>query len=531
MDFKFLNQVNSIVKIYEKRAELTGENFNVFSIMNMESDEVKTHSAIIGELLSTNGSHGLGNEPLNLFIKVICYKIKNDFFDIEKAICRKEFYAGKVDSENDFGGRIDLIVVDQNKNGFVIENKIYADEQKRQLHRYNSAFPKAKILFLTLFGDESKGEDKTEYTSISYEKDILKWIELCSQIAYNKPIIRETLNQYAHLIKKLTNQTTNKEMREEILKIMNENFEASSEIYKNFENVLKKRQDEFLENLGIKLSKESGKWDIISGKFKNVKSLEIKKDNLIIRYRIKSLKHSAFGIVGLDSLNKELIQEGFSENKNSNNTYWHLAHNELNTMTLSNPEEKINEIAEKLRRIINIINPKKFLYIHGLNSDANSRKYVNLKDYFKDKFDFSCLEWRNEDNISELLDEAERTLKGEINPVIFGDSTGANFAYQLRERRKSKGQSSVLIVSSPLLDISKRIADFDFPENLKSYLQKIKNPKDLMIIAPENDELIDHSFLQENQLENVILFKVNDSHRLPNFKNYLTDIENYIKPI
>lgn len=170
----------------------------------------------------------------------------------------------------------------------------------------------------------------------------------------------------------------------------------------------------------------------------------------------------------------------------------------------------------------------KFLYIHGLNSDATSRKYLNLKEHFKKDFEADCLEWKNDDNISELLDKAELKLENELNPILFGDSTGANFAYQLRERRVAKGQKSILILSSPLLDISKRIAEIAFPEPLKKYLQKIENPKDAMIIAPINDELIDHSFLWENEFEDVQLFKVDDSHRLPKFKEYLTETEGYI---
>lgn len=170
----------------------------------------------------------------------------------------------------------------------------------------------------------------------------------------------------------------------------------------------------------------------------------------------------------------------------------------------------------------------KFLYIHGLNSDATSRKYLNLKEYFQDKFEFDCLEWKNDDNISELLDKAESELENQINPILFGDSTGANFAYQLRERRKSNAKDSILILSSPLLDFSKRIAEIEFPEPLKKFLKKIHNPKEAMIIAPINDELIDHSFLWENEYENMKLLKVDDSHRLPKFKDYLAEIECYI---
>lgn len=172
---------------------------------------------------------------------------------------------------------------------------------------------------------------------------------------------------------------------------------------------------------------------------------------------------------------------------------------------------------------------QRFLYIHGLNSDATSRKYLNLKEYFKDEFEFDCLEWKNEDTISELLSEAESELENHVNPILFGDSTGANFAWQLRERRMKKGQKSILILSSPLLDLSKRIADFEFPKKLIPFMNIIHNPKDTLVIASETDEVIDMSDLLDPAIEKDFeLIKANDTHRLVNFKSYLPEIRNYI---
>lgn len=75
------------------------------------------------------------------------------------------------------------------------------------------------------------------------------------------------------------------------------------------------------------------------------------------------------------------------------------------------------------------------LYIHGLGSDRHSRKFINLKEYFKDRFSYDFIEWNNDSTISVLLVEAEAKLENVENPILIGDSTGANFAYQLRERR------------------------------------------------------------------------------------------------
>src|SRR5690606_6792416 len=159
-----------------------------------------------------------------------------------------------------------------------------------------------------------------------------------------------------------------------------------------------------------------------------------------------------------------------------------------------------------------------------------SRKYLNLKAYFQDEFEFDCLEWKNEDTISELLDRAESELENDTNPILFGDSTGANFAWQLRERRIANGQKSVLILSSPLLDIHQRIADFEFPESLVPYMKVIENPNDALIIASENDEVIDMGNLfHAKGKKNFVLIKAEDTHRLIHFESYLSAIRNYIE--
>ncbi len=172
----------------------------------------------------------------------------------------------------------------------------------------------------------------------------------------------------------------------------------------------------------------------------------------------------------------------------------------------------------------------KLLYIHGLGSDRNSRKFINLKDHFRNQFEYNFVEWNNESNISELLDTAEKSLvsESESQIVLVGDSTGANFAYQLRENLAEKNIESILILTSPLLNIDNRIADFEFPKTILPQLQKIENPSDALIIASKKDEVLNQLPIFEKALQNIELVDVDDSHRLLKFENYLTAIENYI---
>lgn len=256
-----LNHVHIIQKKYDDIAEITGEKFNVFSVLNLTSNEVRTHSAFIGELLNTRGSHGLKDIPLKLFIKVLEDKfILNEIeeleilidldrfkFNTETAITVVEKNIKKLNEEKTEGGRIDIIIEDRDKlNALIIENKIYAGEQQNQLVRYynyckGNFLKEAPILYLTLDGSSPTSGvglvEKQHYFNISYKEDIVNWLELCIKEASDKPMLREVIKQYIYLIKKLTNQTINKKMSEEIQNVILKNFSSAEHIVKEFDKI------------------------------------------------------------------------------------------------------------------------------------------------------------------------------------------------------------------------------------------------------------------------------------------------------
>lgn len=49
-----LSQVGIIKKKYDDLAEYTGENYNIFNVLNIYGDEL-SHSAVIGDLLNAKG--------------------------------------------------------------------------------------------------------------------------------------------------------------------------------------------------------------------------------------------------------------------------------------------------------------------------------------------------------------------------------------------------------------------------------------------------------------------------------------------
>lgn len=77
-----LNQVDTIAKHSEELSKLNGENFNIFSILGLESNENRKHSNFIAALLNPKSTHGQSNIFLDLFIKHFNLK---SIFEILKA--------------------------------------------------------------------------------------------------------------------------------------------------------------------------------------------------------------------------------------------------------------------------------------------------------------------------------------------------------------------------------------------------------------------------------------------------------------
>jgi len=259
-----LDLVENSVKKYREIEKIKGENFNLFNILDRRTDEVKTHSAIIGELLNPKGSHYLDKTFLILFIEMLNRKKRTDNI-WEKAITPKieeirnvtvecEKSIGKV--RDNTGGRLDLMISNDIFQ-ICIENKIYAEEQDSQLERYKNfleRFPKSNniLIYLTLNGDESKTSklvSGSDYYTLSYKYDILEWLEKCFKETVDIPILRESIKQYIILIRSLTNQITTNEMKSEIHKLILSNIDGSEKIAQEFDSAIEKVADELKELL------------------------------------------------------------------------------------------------------------------------------------------------------------------------------------------------------------------------------------------------------------------------------------------
>ena len=339
-----LQQVSIIQRKYDEIAKITGENFNIFSIMRAESDEVRTHSRIIAEFLNPKGMHNQGSVFIKLFFDEIqsLQDIK-DNFDYENVTVLVEEHVGTIDKDYSEGGFIDIVIKDS-EHQVVIENKIYAGDQKGQLLRYKNNYPDCKLIYLTLNGKEPSefsykiGNEKDlkldEIILISYLYNIKNWIEKCLEKTHSLPIIRETLVQYLHLIKKLTNQTTNNNMKAEIKELIKGNYDEIDNLVKHYyeyKNDFIVKLDNIHSSVNretIKDTTENLKWQFggpnrFTSESEQLLKYEVKFENssLFFEIEINFAERQYSSYIWIDGFNKIVLEKILEEKGISKRTY------------------------------------------------------------------------------------------------------------------------------------------------------------------------------------------------------------------
>lgn len=242
--------IDDVFAIVEKdRAEQeslmrNGDLYNIFNVLQLQTNEVRTHSAFLASLLNPAGQHGMKDAFLRAFIS----RVVSDSsfkFNTKHAEIFVEYSIGTYNTRKTEGGRIDILI-SSGKKALIIENKIYAEDQENQIIRYKNfaerEFNEGVILYLTLFGNQasefsagtlSEGQD---YFAISYESEILSWLLECERLSAKKPIIQNTITQYITLIKELTNQMNSEINEKEMLKLLcsKENVLKTATILDNY---------------------------------------------------------------------------------------------------------------------------------------------------------------------------------------------------------------------------------------------------------------------------------------------------------
>ena len=193
MNGTFRLLLEKAARLHDRHETGRREGFNVFTVLRSEHDEVNLHSRFLAAVLDHRQSPGESRENLKDFLD----RLNIDKFDHDRATVDREW------------NNIDIVICDRSSmQQVIIENKIWAADQPRQLQRYAEEMKEYErhVLYLTLDGREASEESAgdIEYRCISYKSEIVCWLTDCQKRAYDEPALRESVAQYLRLIGKLT---------------------------------------------------------------------------------------------------------------------------------------------------------------------------------------------------------------------------------------------------------------------------------------------------------------------------------------
>jgi hypothetical protein len=182
--------------------------FNLFRALQVQRNEVRTHSAFLAELLDPNGTHGQGSAFLDALLRY-CRCKGGEFERFPRLDPPTTRVVWVVSCEKPVPeGRLDIVVQSvQLKFLMVIENKIGADEQQDQIGRYQTWLIRQKqypperrvLLYLTPEGRRANTAYSEDYFRFSYGRDVVAW--LWSALPNVEAArVREAVVQYLDLV-------------------------------------------------------------------------------------------------------------------------------------------------------------------------------------------------------------------------------------------------------------------------------------------------------------------------------------------
>jgi hypothetical protein len=380
-----LQQVSEIVKKHKELAPLAGENFNIFRTLGVQNEEL-SHSRILAMLLNPGkkAPHGKGDVFLRLFLK--CLNILIDYkgkgIDYQSLRVDREF---KMDD-----GRIDIYIHDPDF-GIVIENKIYADDQQRQVEKYYNFLQKNYqkgnfyLLYLSLYGKEpdtcSMGKLSTkEIFCVSYKDHICNWLEECQKESFDRPMLHETIAQYISLLRGMTGQSRSKKMSEEIVNILKQNPDSIAAAFSISNSIQELEKDlitngllnplkEYASNKNLSFS--TGKFGVFDKYFGfSLKKEDKGWENIAIRFEFGgpagSFTNFYYGIWGKNELlTQRLKAKNISLPHNDNNHIFYKSidgyenwnNGEIFSKLINENNDVVETIKTKIEEILKEIEP------------------------------------------------------------------------------------------------------------------------------------------------------------------------------
>jgi len=265
-----LTKTGGIIEKYNAIAHETGRAFNIFEIARIEEKEVIV-CRVLTELLNPKGRHGQGGVYLKLFLRdCLCMGDTINEINVEDMLVMSERFTDK-------GRPIDVVIEGCGK--FIpIEVKLYAGDQSLQCYDYcmfaRTKDSEAKIVYLTLFGNEPSQDSKGELADddivlLSFDNHILRWLEKCLALpdTIRKTPIREILIQFISAITKITNNMEDKPKMElvKLLSRSSQQMQNAKIIADTLEGcrleIVKKFFAAFHERFGKNFERQSTDWD------------------------------------------------------------------------------------------------------------------------------------------------------------------------------------------------------------------------------------------------------------------------------
>lgn len=243
---QFLLGIRGIIDRFKSQRKVLnayGGAFNVFELCKVDHYET-LHSRILAEFLSPKGSHGQKGVFLRKFVEMFLPGDNNCFSARTDVRCEVS-----VSHENRTGDRFDILLEDSaTRSVCIVENKINAGEQPKQLSRYAAWLEnrrkggwKTFLVFLTPDGHAASTiSDPKAYVRVAYantggQVDVLSWLLECKKLAVDIPFVRETLAQYYNHIYNLTKGE--RKMESELKEwIKAGDMEAAQAVYDNYES-------------------------------------------------------------------------------------------------------------------------------------------------------------------------------------------------------------------------------------------------------------------------------------------------------
>ncbi|AZL53738.1 hypothetical protein EI285_03750 [Aliarcobacter skirrowii] len=297
----FFEEFNKFKEKQQKQKERGLNDYNLLTTVLNEYDEVRLHSRVIGSLLDINGLHYQKELFLEKFMEIL--KITEFEFNIEESNLFLEYQ------------NIDLYLTDGIKH-IIIENKIYAGDQKNQIKRYydtikdeNKDLGYNDILVIYLSIDRTKPSsyslgnliiednyifDNDEkiaiFKNINYKNEILNWLDDCLHEIQNITNLNESIQQYKNVVEKITNNYKEKVMSQKEFLLEKDNLKLAI----GLENSIKEAKCEiqllFWEELQTQLTNCGHQFNFVDNK-----SNEIDINSKIKEYYYKNNKY--YGLV------------------------------------------------------------------------------------------------------------------------------------------------------------------------------------------------------------------------------------------